>query len=72
MWKYFNLGKIDKPEWTNLTSKRQVAIDYCLSELKFYEEWGRHNRIHWKIWLNIAMTFWILATILAVIPSTFF
>jgi hypothetical protein len=79
MWKsfkkYFNLGKIGKPEWAGSTCKLQVAIEYCLREIEFYEEWGRHNRRHWKIWQNIAVISGIIATVLAAlpnIPNTFF
>ena len=80
MWKnftlairrYFNLGKIGKPEFADKITPREVAIEYCLKELEFYETWGRHNRIHWKVWQNIAIASGALATVLAVLPNSFF
>ena len=38
MWKYLNLGKIGRLKWAELTCERQVAIEYCLSEIEFYED----------------------------------
>ena len=74
MWKYFNLGKVGPPEWASPAGKdkKQIAIEYCLKELQFYEDWGRHNRIHWKIWQNIAIISGVLATVLAVLPNKHF
>jgi hypothetical protein len=40
MWKYFNLGKVGPPEWASPAGKdkKQIAIEYCLKELQFYED----------------------------------
>jgi hypothetical protein len=70
--KYFNIGIVGLPDWANETCPRKAAIGYCMKELKFYEDWGRHNRIHWKIWQNTAIISGALATILAALPSSFF
>jgi hypothetical protein len=69
---YFNIGKIGRPAWLDETDAQRRAVGYCLEEMKFYEDWGRHNRIHWKIWQNTAIISGVLATTLAVIPEEHF
>ena len=65
--------KQGRPEWSKKEGEA-AAIEYCISEIIFYEDAGVGNRRRWKIWQYIVIIFGSLATLAATvntIPSQF-